>query len=468
MKRKRENGTLRFRTKRNEEDENYETSALVDPQLCSLSNPQEFEAALQSRFNAIPGHRPVKELGSPANTPLGRPGYIITPGGRRFPREKVYGCIMIFSKNGATEVIRNKPKINARVAEVLKKCETDTKEQTIIVTPKLLDQLANGKNVKRGTKGVEDQNRVMAETGYNKQEASATKIAMHLQIREDNEPWEWLHLVAYMLRGPSAQNKNNLTGGTKDANTDMIFGENEVIFITYELQEEVQLIVKADEFPGTHFAKEIKFTIMTKSFTINFIFDAQTSIQPSYRNKSYIHALVETLIEDAKGLLSREKNARRSISFSEEEEETEQLQVSNMPMTFFSYSPKLEKNEELLILKKEDEEEQWSSFIINDGYVEESEEEEQEEHCASFSINSRYVEEAEKEKKEQYSAPFIINDGYVEETEKGKEEERWPPFIINDEYEGTEKEDQGKKLASFINDEPVELEWEEETTTFRV
>lgn len=298
------NAFLRVRTRKDKKDLAYKTAVLIDNDVIpENANKENVASSLAKKLETVPGNRPVAKFGSPARTPQKRPGSIYTPRGTKFTREKSYGCILIFSNRDEIEASRPQAITNdSSVKEILKEPFAESiKSQEIIVTADLLDAAAKERaagNV-RGRNKIPSQNETMARSSSLKSAASATKIASALGIRsEAGELWEWLHLIAFMIKGRNSQQSENLSGGTQFANTDMIFAEDELVYLAHVLQEEIKLYVESKEV-GCHFAKEIQYKIETKKFTLTFVFDAQTSIQPSLRNQEYIHALVETLIEES-------------------------------------------------------------------------------------------------------------------------------------------------------------------------
>lgn len=355
------NPYLKLRCRRDEKDENYKTAFLLADSIIPQGvTSQVLGERIAEKTAEIPNNRPVENIGSPSASPLHRPAYIITPNGSKLMREKCYGFLLIYSNKKIDEVVRGEVNsVDAKVEEILKNPPEDyIKRQTIFLTPELLDSMKEIVKIeKRGTNGIPDQNSTMAKKGINKQEASATKIATRLGIRDKDELFEWLHLIAYILKGRLAQTSENMTGGTKAANTDMIFAENEVVYTAYR-EGEVYLKVMAEEFPGTHFAKKITYTIMTKKCIIPFEFDAQTCVQPSYKNQYYIHAVVETILELTGNLFGNENSSneverkftsKRRIVFQDDSSgeskksvvETELMpgsEKAKMPRMFFSAS----------------------------------------------------------------------------------------------------------------------------------
>jgi hypothetical protein len=331
------NPSLRVRTRRDEKDPSYKTAALTDKSIIPQGTEEELARELAARLAEIPGHRPIIQFGEPAKTPKKRPISVFTPNGSELFREKSYGFLLIYSNKCITELPRPHPDFdNSKWEETLKKCDGTVKTQEIVCTPKYLEQMDSSrrKGVVRGKNKVPDQQTTMGLPGVNKKEASATSVARKLGIILPKEAWEWLHLIAFMIKGRAAQDPSNLSGGTRDANTDMIFGEDEFVYITFALNEEVKLLVESQEI-GAHFAKEIRFTILTDHFMLPFVFDAQTTVTPSFRNKDYIHGLVATLVDIALDKLNTgtgEKQVKRKLNFGEDLASGKQ--VTPMPLLF--------------------------------------------------------------------------------------------------------------------------------------
>jgi hypothetical protein len=331
-------GFLYIRAKK--EASTHKTAMLVSSDILPEGLPQEeFEKELNQKTGEILGSRPIDRYGSPAKTPRKRPASVFTPGGTELSREKDYGLAIIYSNGDKLEAVRN-PILDAKTSHILKETSADPKEQEIVLTSELIKKMDKQIRLKkRGSKGIPDQNQTMVKKGVNKQKASATKIAELLGVKEKFELWEWLHLIAFMFRGANAQEPTNMSGGTKDANTDMIFAEDAVRYLAYVQEKEVRLIVKSFEYPGTHFAKEIHYTVITKEFTLPFIFNAQTSIQPGRRNSSYIQSLVDTLISQTSSLCSGQ--ARRELKFQEPKVSSE----PTMPLFFPKPKPQTSSQE---------------------------------------------------------------------------------------------------------------------------
>jgi hypothetical protein len=359
MKPKYENpfGRMRSNTKKNGRTFPLVSTAIM-PEDASF---EEFEATLHEKFKGIRGHQSQVEFGPEANTPQHRPQFVLSPNSKTvYKRSKDYGWILMYSEDADTEVSRQNLKEDPEIEKILKS-PCVSKEQTFVITEDLLDAMTKKrKKYPRNSSGIPDQNRTLKRKRVDKQQASATKIAERLGVRHPKEIWEWLHLIAFMFKHVEAQKKENLTGGTAHANTDMIYAEDEVVYLTYALKKEVRLLVKASEFTGTHFAKEIRFTILIEGLApLHFVFDAQTSVQPDYRNKSYIHAVVATIVETALKLPSKNsKNVCRQLFYPDEAATPQENKAQKPPLPKFFFQPKtIPPDQNQLPLKKEAQEE---------------------------------------------------------------------------------------------------------------
>ncbi|MBA2653542.1 MAG: hypothetical protein H0U71_00555 [Gammaproteobacteria bacterium] len=265
------NPYLKMRVRKDED--NFKTAALLDKNIVPSGVDQgEFEQQILNKFNEIPGNRPVAEVGSPSNTPQKRPKYVISPDGHKYLLDKSVGFLLIYSNATVTEISRNTvPLIPENVRNNLENT-TALKFEAITITNELIEEMLEQrrKGLKRGTNGIPDQNSTMVKKGITPQEGSATKNAQQLGLAAPGEIWEWLHLILFFLKGRAAQKVQNLTGGTKHANTDMIFAEDELLYLGQHLDEEIYLVVTPTEIDQTHFADEINFTIITPKFIIPY------------------------------------------------------------------------------------------------------------------------------------------------------------------------------------------------------
>lgn len=311
---------LRMRARKDHKDPNYKTAILVQSTVIPTTLDENVTAdKLLEKVKDIPGHREIAKTGTLADTPQKRPLTVYTPGGTELGREKDYGFVIIYSNKQLVEAERNPPNLtNIKLQGILKESPPDFKKYQEIVVTKELVEKAQQSGAKRGTKGIPCQNTVMSEKG-DKQEASATKIAKLLDLQtQPDEFFEWLHLIMFFLKLLAAQHPDNLTGGTKHANTDMMMGEDALLYIVDLLGGEIKLHVSTEEI-GHHFSKEIRFTIETKYMTLPFVFNAQTSIQPSHRNVDYLHAVVDTIIEQIQTLFKPTTASAKKKLFPKDE-----------------------------------------------------------------------------------------------------------------------------------------------------
>lgn len=340
-----------LRSRNDQKDPTHKSAVLMDQSAVPANvYEDDFATNYLSKIAKLPGNRPVAKVGSPSTSPLKRPLYVLTPEGSKLNREKAFGFFVYFSNKELPEYTRVEPiQIPDEVVESLQDSQGHIKHQAVVLDTDFLDQLSQTiRREKRGKKGIPTQNQCMARDSSHPEEASASKNAAKLGIAQPNEMWEWLHLIAFFIKGKAAQSADNLTGGTKHANTDMMLFEDQLPYLTEHLKEQVCLQVSAPQIKGSHFAKEIHYTIVTKHFTLPFIVDAQTSIAPSRGLSNYIRALVDTFVESTKEIINNGATVRRrldspsSILFfntiskpEEEEEEKENIkpasnQSSNM------------------------------------------------------------------------------------------------------------------------------------------
>ncbi len=149
------------------------------------------------------------------------------------------------------------------------------------------------------------QNEILAESGKSK-DGSASKYAMATELFLTNIPWEWLHLIAHEIAGAATQKLENLVGGTKHANTDMMFIESQLRYLAKAYPEGFNLHVKANLMKKTNsdnkseylqIATTIEYNIITPDFTLPFIFNAQNETEPHIAFGKYISAFVKALVQ---------------------------------------------------------------------------------------------------------------------------------------------------------------------------
>lgn len=112
-------------------------------------------------------------------------------------------------------------------------------------------------------------------------------------LQEHNVRCEWLHLIAYSFLGLSAQDDNNLVGGSEYANTEMMFVEDLAKRLALKYPQGVDVIVKADLMPGTHIAKKINYSITTPDYSLAFEFMPDAVTKPHMVIEKYLSKIVE-------------------------------------------------------------------------------------------------------------------------------------------------------------------------------
>lgn len=273
-------------------------------------------AKLEEALEKVPGYRPVAKIAK--RSPGGRPLEVISPNGTLYVRKKALGFFLSFIEAAILASLPN-PKLLAdhiavkeidveQVEAILQPAGPAgfVKMQELVVTPELLKAAedAQKSGERRGKDGIPDQAASVVQEGVNSKLASANHIATLLQLQATGlKLCEWLHLIMFFLLRIAAQNIDNLTGGTKAANTDMMIAENATTTLVKLLKEKVELKVESFEM-GFHFAKEIRFTIVTKYFSLPFVFDALTTLAPSLEDHDYMQAFLITLVAEIKTLLA--------------------------------------------------------------------------------------------------------------------------------------------------------------------
>jgi hypothetical protein len=256
-----------------------------------------FEYIYESEIDTTPTKRPIQNLIFGNN---GSPVAAITPGNSRLPLGEKVGPLYIFNNLPDSTARSVKPCLDmdefAKTAtyQSVKKILDPIKEQELLITRRLIEdtQSANKKKKKKRS-----QNAVMRETGYSSDNASANKYANALTktYEAKNIRWEWLHLIAYMILGLKSQDQENLVCGTDYANTEMIFVENELVFLANAYPDGFKLQVTAELIPGTHLASKIHYYITTNDFSCRIDFDSLQANKPLVSSHEYVHALFSAL-----------------------------------------------------------------------------------------------------------------------------------------------------------------------------
>lgn len=117
---------------------------------------------------------------------------------------------------------------------------------------------------------------------------------------------EWLHLAAHSFLGNEAQIPENLVAGTAECNTQMMIAEMLVkIWLSHHPDKKIKLMIDAELFPDTHFAKKITYTILPdgeKPYI--FEFNATSSFKPS-RGQAMAAKIWSTMVSEKENILPR-------------------------------------------------------------------------------------------------------------------------------------------------------------------
>lgn len=180
-----------------------------------------------------------------------------------------------------------------------------------------------------------------------KKYASATREAEKVGFKPG--AFEWLHLIAYFMYGNEGQKHENLVGGTRDANTAMMFVEEFIPLLLENFPFGIVIKVAADLFPGTHFAKNIIYKIETilqngntKTF-MTFEFDAQRQSKPDMIEREYLGIYIELMVEKAcekLGVSRVTSDDAISVSASPDSSQFTILDVDTVDNIDFSGTPK--------------------------------------------------------------------------------------------------------------------------------
>ena len=185
--------------------------------------------------------------------------------------------------------------LRSEEGRTLKKIQQDYKFEAITFTNELLQETKKEIEKNNNQRSI-SQNAVMAETGVNPKDASATKYTEATKLFSLNIPWEHTHLIAHAILGTKSQQENNLVVATRHANTNMMFIEARIPELAKEWK--ITLEVTADLIPGTHIATKIEYKISGEHLTtkdtwsLPLVFDAQTPNQPHISYNEYMKRLV--------------------------------------------------------------------------------------------------------------------------------------------------------------------------------
>lgn len=273
------------------DDEPLKTTVLVkDHALFTPNSKVKIARKVFDRVSqSIHTDRPV-ECVTARNPHTHSPWAVQTPGGTELKsRRRVGEWIYVFTNEKGLQV---KPETTDR-----RQTTRDRKKREVRVTPALLEKTARDIRIHGGRRCC-SQNQVMG--------GGATDYANSLPASHAVPPglkWEWLHLVAHNVLGDASQASDNLVCGTAHANTNEMFIEGLMAEIADHTQGDLVLTVEAMMIEGTELAREIHYSLKTRSGELlfpTFVFDAQDPIKPHYCESLYVKALVRSILETDK------------------------------------------------------------------------------------------------------------------------------------------------------------------------
>lgn len=296
------------------------TSVLVNteilPQALSSAQQEKLMEDYVQRLSEIKSFRPAANIiyktppASPTKKLFRSPKEVVTPNGTKLKKTTVYRPYFYFFTDDKDAIpvddqvihqkVTNAAYFNSPTYRQIKAFTQNIKTQSVLITPQLLKK-SEKEYADNHYQRVTDQNSQMAKDGKSNH-ASATANAIEAGFYLQNIPWEWLHLVAYMILASLSQHEGNLVGGTSHANTGMMFAEGEIEFLSKHYPDGFNLKVSANMVENTQHASSIHFDIITKNLTLPFIFNAQDPNKPHIDYQEYIHNMVTLLVESVKAL----------------------------------------------------------------------------------------------------------------------------------------------------------------------
>lgn len=233
-------------------------------------------------------------------------GITSTPSKTELTRITKMGSMSIFSnKQPPKKMLFSTSKIElsddflqSEQYEAIKKIQTTYKIQETKVTNDELKRVKKENEKNNNVRSI-SQNKVMVEENVNAKEGSATKYVQATEIFSNNMKWEWLHLIAHMVLGKTAQKSDNLVAGTPEANTHMLICESELKTLAQAYPDGFNLRVEADLIEGSHIATEIRYYIKTKHFDLPIVIDAQLQQKPHASHQAFFHLYVQSLVKAA-------------------------------------------------------------------------------------------------------------------------------------------------------------------------
>jgi hypothetical protein len=311
-------------TNKNNETVPLKTSAMINFKALTVKHPNFSQNEMEKNFNQLveqgPTHRPIggiKKTTDDTDSPL----KVWTPNKTTLYRCGHFYSIYFFSNQKRSPVLNPKTVQACRKKLDFAACDTfrnseeyklikkffedvEIKKQEITIT---LAQFAKTdlERKKNNFRRCISQNAVMAESGKAK-DGSATKYVNKLLLTNLSWEWlrdcEWLHEIGHEIAGSQTQCVENLVGGTKHANTDMIFVEKQLRYLAECYPEGFNLVIEAELIPldngeCSQVASIIKYTIETKDFELPFYFDALNDVQPHISFENYVSGLIRSLVE---------------------------------------------------------------------------------------------------------------------------------------------------------------------------
>lgn len=289
------------------ESEDLKTAMLVSSQQVDTeSQLDQMVSPLRKAVSTIPTNRTIAEVSKYSE--FGSPIEVITAEkGTVLRRDYKNGVFNIFSNRVVQddETINTKlsllshddPLFKSKAYLATRSGEGTEKSMDVVITA---DELAKY----RGKKRQISQGRVMASEGSSYTSANTYAAASKAF---ENAKAEWLHLIAHQFLGPDAQDQKNMVVGTAYANTSMMYVESLVKTFSEHFPA-VLVRVNATLKEGTQYADKITYSVITDSFKMNFIFNANTPNQPHIIYKDYIEAFGAVLIQQATQKVSSESD----------------------------------------------------------------------------------------------------------------------------------------------------------------
>lgn len=210
-------------------------------------------------------------------------------------------------------------KINASITfKLVKPAEDEIKGYEYLITPELVAKSARQIKANNGRRS-KSQNAVMAKRPKDAKEASANKYMQLFNLKDklpvdvkEKLAAEWLHYIMHQLLANAAQQAKNMGCGTFHANTDMLNMEFQHPLLIKAYPKGYRVKVVPHYVEGVEKNKmltNLEYTISTEHFTLEFVFNCQTTIVPKLTDHTYMRALFiaaiglkDKSIEDLEGV----------------------------------------------------------------------------------------------------------------------------------------------------------------------